>query len=40
MPDNGSKNIEIAKALSEIDKRTGEIVTLVPNSNNTVQPVA
>jgi len=40
MSENEPKNIEIVKAFSETDKRTGELVTLVPNSNNTVQPVA
>lgn len=40
MSDNVRKNIEIAAAFSEIDKRTGEVVSLVPNNNNTVQPVA
>lgn len=40
MPKNEPKNIELAEAFTEIDKRTGELITLVPNSNNTVQPVA
>lgn len=30
----------IAEAFSETDKRTGEVIHLTPNSNNTVQPVA
>jgi len=40
MSENDSENIEIAKAFSETDKKTGELVTLTPNGNNTVQPVA
>lgn len=31
---------QIADAFSETDKKTGEVVNLTPNSNNTVQPVA
>lgn len=34
------ENIDLNKLLTEMDKSTGEIVTLTPNSNNTVQPVA
>lgn len=30
----------IADAFTEIDKRTGEVISLTPNGNNTVQPVA
>lgn len=30
----------IENSFTETDKRTGSVVTLVPNSNNTVQPVA
>ena len=37
---NDNKNIAISEAFSETDKKTGEVVTLVPNTNNTVQPVA
>ncbi|ATF95513.1 RepFIB replication protein A [Cedecea neteri] len=38
---NESENIkEIATAFAEVKKGTGEVVNLVPNSNNTVQPVA
>ncbi|MEY0426345.1 replication protein RepA, partial [Providencia rettgeri] len=33
-----NKNIAISEAFSETDKKTGEVVTLVPNTNNTVQP--
>ena len=40
MSENGNKNIAIVEAFSETDKKTGEVVTLVPNTNNTVQPVA
>ena len=32
--------VQISEAFSEMDRRTGELVTLVPNKNNTVQPVA
>lgn len=31
---------EITQAFTEVHKGTGEVVNLVPNSNNTVQPVA
>ncbi|HEY3591684.1 MAG TPA: RepB family plasmid replication initiator protein [Buttiauxella sp.] len=31
---------EITAAFTEVNKGTGEVVNLVPNSNNTVQPVA
>ncbi|EHP7135720.1 replication protein RepA [Salmonella enterica subsp. enterica serovar Thompson] len=40
MSENDNKNIAIVEAFSETDKKTGEVVTLVPNTNNTVQPVA
>ncbi|HCL1979816.1 TPA: replication protein RepA [Salmonella enterica subsp. enterica serovar Infantis] len=40
MSENDNKNIAISEAFSETDKKTGELVTLVPNTNNTVQPVA
>ncbi|EOD2147290.1 replication protein RepA, partial [Salmonella enterica subsp. enterica serovar Typhimurium] len=40
MSENGNKNIAIVEAFSETDKKSGEVVTLVPNTNNTVQPVA
>lgn len=32
--------LAITAAFSEVKKETGEVITLVPNSNNTVQPVA
>jgi len=34
------KNHNANMLLEEIDKRTGELITLSPNENNTVQPVA
>ncbi|EOC1100443.1 hypothetical protein AAAW27_003824, partial [Cronobacter sakazakii] len=34
------ENININDAFSELDRKTGEVVTLMPNRNNTVQPVA
>lgn len=34
------KDIDIKSFFDEIDKRTGEVVSLTPNANNTVQPVA
>jgi hypothetical protein len=40
MPKKEQDNTMILDAFSETDKRTGEIVNLTPNSNNTVQPVA
>ncbi|MFP2516995.1 RepB family plasmid replication initiator protein [Buttiauxella agrestis] len=40
MTEKGNTIKEITKAFTEINKRTGEVVNLVPNSNNTVQPVA
>ncbi|AWP35404.1 RepB family plasmid replication initiator protein [Pantoea eucalypti] len=40
MPRKEPDILNIADAFSETDKRTGEVVTLTPNSNNTVQPVA
>lgn len=40
MPNKKQENIEISEAFSERDKRSGELINLVPNSNNTVQPVA
>lgn len=40
MLDNDPKNRMIADAFSETDKRTGEVINLTPNTNNTVQPVA
>ncbi len=36
----GDSKVQISEAFSEMDRRTGELVTLVPNKNNTVQPVA
>lgn len=33
-------NLEIVSFFDEVDKVTGEVITLTPNSNNTVQPVA
>ncbi|MDU7868867.1 MAG: replication protein RepA, partial [Pantoea sp.] len=40
MPKKEPDILNIAEAFSETDKRTGEVVTLMPNSNNTVRPVA
>ncbi|EAC1404769.1 replication protein RepA [Escherichia coli] len=40
MSEDEIKNIAINEAFSEIDKKSGETVTLTPNTNNTVQPVA
>ncbi|MBG6249473.1 MULTISPECIES: RepB family plasmid replication initiator protein [Enterobacterales] len=40
MPKKEQENKMIADAFSETDKRTGEVINLTPNSNNTVQPVA
>ncbi|ROR10063.1 RepB family plasmid replication initiator protein [Erwinia sp. JUb26] len=40
MPDKDPENKMIADAFSETDKRTGEVINLTPNTNNTVQPVA
>lgn len=40
MPKKEQENNMIAEAFSETDKRTGEVINLTPNSNNTVQPVA
>lgn len=40
MSEKNSINLGIVTAFSEIDKRTGELINLIPNSNNTVQPVA
>lgn len=33
-------NLELKKLFAEVDKSSGEVVTLTPNANNTVQPVA
>lgn len=35
-----NKSIELKKMFEEVDKSSGELVALTPNSNNTVQPVA
>ena len=35
-----SDNLDLAKLFEEKDTKSGEIVTLTPNANNTVQPVA
>jgi len=40
MSDKDPENKMIAEAFSEIDKKTGEVINLTPNTNNTVQPVA
>ena len=40
MSDKDPENRMIADAFSETDKRTGEVINLTPNTNNTVQPVA
>lgn len=40
MHEKNNKNKAIDSAFTEVNKGTGEIVNLVPNSNNTVQPVA
>lgn len=32
--------IQTSKLFGEVDKSSGELVTLTPNNNNTVQPVA
>lgn len=33
-------NSELESAFTEVNKETGELITLTPNTNNTVQPVA
>lgn len=40
MPEKEQEIKMIADAFSETDRKTGEVVSLTPNSNNTVQPVA
>ena len=35
-----NENSDIKKLFGEVDKSSGELVTLTPNNNNTVQPVA
>ncbi|PHM69536.1 replication protein RepA [Xenorhabdus sp. KJ12.1] len=40
MPENTLFDEELIQAFSEVRKETGELVTLMPNTNNTVQPVA
>ncbi|QGY32904.1 protein RepA (plasmid) [Pantoea cypripedii] len=35
-----SENLDLKKLFEEKDKNTGEVITLTPNANNTVQPVA
>lgn len=40
MSDKDNENRMIVDAFSETDKRTGELINLTPNTNNTVQPVA
>ncbi|MCU6236721.1 RepB family plasmid replication initiator protein [Morganella morganii] len=40
MTDISIPNSEIASAFAEVNKETGELITLTPNTNNTVQPVA
>ncbi|MEW2741621.1 RepB family plasmid replication initiator protein [Providencia rettgeri] len=40
MADISIQDSDIASAFGEINKGTGELITLTPNSNNTVQPVA
>ncbi|MDE9454631.1 RepB family plasmid replication initiator protein [Xenorhabdus bovienii] len=40
MSENSLINGELMPAFSEVRKETGELVTLMPNTNNTVQPVA
>jgi len=40
MTENEQENSLIEAAFAETDKRTGQVVTLTPNNNNTVQPVA
>ncbi len=40
MSENELKDNKIVEAFSETDKRTGELVVLTPNRDNTVQPVA
>lgn len=37
---SGNENSDIKKLFGEVDKSSGELVTLTPNNNNTVQPVA
>nr|WP_228029623.1 RepB family plasmid replication initiator protein [Pectobacterium carotovorum]AKG47534.1 RepFIB replication protein A [Pectobacterium carotovorum] len=40
MADKSSKVCDTTTAFGEVNKETGELVTLTPNTNNTVQPVA
>ena len=40
MPKKEQENIQIDAAFCETDRKTGEVINLTPNSNNTVQPVA
>lgn len=40
MTDSNERNNEMMITFTETNKGTGEIINLVPNSNNTVQPVA
>ena len=35
-----NESIDLDALFQELDKSTGELVTLTPNANNTVQPVA
>ena len=35
-----NKDFDLKKFFEEVDKSSGDVVTLTPNSNNTVQPVA
>lgn len=37
---SGKRKFRHQKLFGEVDKSSGELVTLTPNNNNTVQPVA